>query len=60
MSSGPCYYMPHPPVISDNHDTTKLGVVFHESAKTNGPSLNECPYKGQQLTPMLLVNVLRF
>ena len=52
--------MSHPPVISEDHDTTKLGVVFHESAKTNGPSLNECPYKGQQLTPMLLVNVLRF
>ena len=47
---GETHYLAHHPVIRQDKVTTKLRIVFDASAKTLGPSLNECLYKGPQLT----------
>ena len=53
-------YLAHHPVIREDKDTTKLRIVFDASAKTFGPSLNECLYKGPQLTPLVFDILPRF
>ena len=53
---GKCHYLPHHPVIREDNDTTKVRIVFDASAKGNGPSLNECVYKG----PLIFDILLRF
>ena len=40
------YYLPHHAVIRHDKQSTKLRVVFDASAKTNGPSLNDCLHSG--------------
>ena len=57
---GKCHYLPHHPVIWEDRGTTKVRIVFDASAEGNGPSLNECLYKGPQLTPLISVILLRF
>ena len=57
---GETHYLAHHPVIREDKDTTKLRIVFDASAKTFGPSLNECLYKGPQLTPLVFNIWLRF
>ena len=57
---GETHYLPHHPVIRDDKNTSKVGIVFDASAKGMGPSLNDCLYKGQQLTPLIFDILLRF
>ena len=57
---GETHYIPHHPVIRDDHSTTKLRIVFDASSKTDGPSLNDCLYKGPQMTPLIYDILLRF
>ena len=57
---GETHYLVYHPVIRKDKDTTKLTIVFDASAKTFGPSLNECLYKGPQLTPLVFDILLRF
>uniref|UniRef100_A0A1I7VWU5 Reverse transcriptase domain-containing protein n=1 Tax=Loa loa TaxID=7209 RepID=A0A1I7VWU5_LOALO len=53
-------YLPHQTVVTPQKSTTKLRVVFDASAKTNeGPSLNECLYKGPVMLPLLIGILLR-
>uniref|UniRef100_A0A1I7VQ92 Reverse transcriptase domain-containing protein n=1 Tax=Loa loa TaxID=7209 RepID=A0A1I7VQ92_LOALO len=53
-------YLPHQAVITPQKSTTKLRVVFDASAKTNeGPSLNECLYRGPAMMPSLVGILLR-
>ena len=54
------HYIPHHPVIEDDKTTTKVRIVFHAFARNNGPSLNDCLYKGPHLTPLLYDILLRF
>ena len=54
------HYIPHHPVIEDDKTTTKVRIVFHAFARNNGPSLNDCLYKGPHLTPLLYHILLRF
>ena len=56
VSPGNCYYIPHHPVIREDKNTSKDRKVFDASAKNDGPSLNECLYKG----PKSLLSFLIF
>ena len=57
---GETHYLAHHPVMQEDKDATKLRIVFDASVKTFGPSLNECLYKGLQLTPLVFDILLRF
>ena len=57
---GDTHYIPHHPVIRDDHSTTKLRIVFDASSKTDGRSLNDCLYKGPQMTWLIYDILLRF
>ena len=52
------HYLPHHAVIRENKDTTKIRIVYDASAKSEGPSLNQCLHAGpkfhQRITDLLL------
>jgi hypothetical protein len=58
--AGNVHYLPHREVVRADKDTTKVSVVYDASAKTTGPSLNECLYTGPSLTPLIFDILLRF
>ena len=41
-----CHYISHHPVIREDKNTSKVRIIIDASAKSDGPSLNECLYKG--------------
>ena len=57
---GKVKYLPHQAVITDDHSSTKLHVVFDATSKTIGTSLNDTLYKEPCLTPLLFNLLLRF
>ena len=57
--AGECHYLPYH-VVKETKDTTKVRIVFDASATSEGPSLNECLYKGPQSTPLIFDIFLRF
>ena len=58
--AGECHYIPRHPVVKETKDTTDVRIVFDASTTSEGPSLNECLYKGPQLTPIMFDIFLRF
>ena len=44
--TGETHYMPHHPIIGADKSTAKVRIVFDASARGNGPTLNDCLYKG--------------
>ena len=54
------HYLPHHGVVRTDKSTTKLRVVYDASAKTSGPSLNECLYKGPKFQQLILDILIRF
>jgi len=57
-----CHYIPHFPVIRDQHATTPIRIVMDASAKckSTGKSLNDMLHTGPSLVPELNAVLLRF
>lgn len=54
------HYLPHHAVVRRDKETTKLRVVYDASAKSSGPSLNECLNTGPKFDQRILDLLLRF
>ena len=59
-TSGPVHYLPHHAVIHNDKTTTKLRIVYDASARSSGPSLNNCLYTGPKFNQHILDILLRF
>ena len=57
---GEVHYLPHHAVVRRNKETTKVRVVYDASAKSAGPSLNECLFTGPKFEQKILDILLRF
>jgi len=60
LTSHQVHYLPHHAVVRRDKTTTKLRVVYDASAKSDGPSLNECLHKGPRFNQLILDLLLRF
>ena len=49
---GECHYLPLHAVFREDKSTSKIRIAFDASARSEGPSLNDCLCKGPQLTPL--------
>ena len=54
------HYLPHQSVTCNDKNTTKVRVVYDASARTNGPSLNDCLHTGPKFDQKILDILLRF
>ena len=54
------HYILHHPVIGEDKNTSKVRIVSDAFARSDGPSLNECIYKGPQPTPLVFDILIRF
>ena len=59
-TGGQVHYLPHHAVVRSDKTTTKLRIVYDASARTNGPSLNDCLYTGPKFDQKILDILLRF
>ena len=57
---GATHYLPHHAVIREDKLTTKLRIVYDASARSSGPSLNDCLYAGPTFSQNILDILLRF
>ena len=58
---GATHYLPHHAVVRRDKTTTKVRVVYDASARGgNGPSLNECLYKGPKFNQLIFDLLVRF
>ena len=53
------HYLPHHAVVRQDETTTKLRIVYYASAKSDGPSLNECLHKGLKFNQLIFDLLLR-
>ena len=60
MGSGRVHYLLHHAVVRQDKETTKLRIVHDASAKSDGPSLNECLYTCPKFDQQILDILLRF
>ena len=54
------HYLPHHGVVRQDKTTSKLRIVYDASAKTSGPSLNDCLYTGPSFGQSIFDILLRF
>ena len=54
------HYLPHHAVVQQDKATTKLRVIYDASAKSDGPSLNDCLYTGPKFDQKILDILLQF
>ena len=61
-SEFPVHYLPHRAVVREDKSSTKVRIVFDASSKISKTSLslNQCLFKGPQLTPLLFDILVRF
>ena len=57
---GKVHYLPHHAVVRQDKETTKLRVVYDASAKSDGPSLNNCLYTGPKFDQRIMDILQRF
>ena len=57
---GATHYIPHHAVIREDKQTTKMRIVYDASAKSTGPSLNDCLYAGPTFGQNIMDILLRF
>ena len=57
---GRVHYLPHHAVIRNDKMTTKLRVVYNASARSVGPSLNDCLYTGPKFNQKIFDILIRF
>ena len=57
---GRLHCLSHHPVIRKDKQPTKVRVVYDASAKSTGPSLNECLYAGSSLISDISDVLMRF
>ena len=57
---GRIHYLPHHAVVRHDKDTTKVRVVYDASAKSHGPSLNDCLHVGPKFNQRIFDILLRF
>ena len=60
MTSNKTHYLPHHAVIRRDKNTTKLRIVYDASAKSDGPSLNDCLHAGPKFDQKIFDLLLRF
>ena len=54
------HYLPHHAVVRHTKDTTKLRVVYDTSARSSGPSLNDCLHAGPKFDQNIFDLLMRF
>ena len=54
------HYLPHHGVVRQDKSTSKLRVVYDASARSSGPSLNDCLYTGPKFGQLIFDILLRF
>ncbi|KAK2546895.1 hypothetical protein P5673_033374 [Acropora cervicornis] len=57
---GCLHYLPHHPVVREDKQTTKVRIVYNASAKSTGPSLNDCLHAGPSLISDIPDVLMRF
>ena len=54
------HYFPHHTVVRQDKANTMIGIAYDASAKTTGPSLNDCLYTGPKFDQRIMDILLRF
>ena len=57
---GRIHYLPHHAVVRHDKDTTKVWVVYDASAKSHGPSLNDCLHVSPKFNQRIFDILLKF
>ena len=60
LASDRVHYLPHHGVVRQDKATSKLRIVYDASARSTGPSLNNCLYTGPKFGQSIFDILLRF